>query len=205
MATDTILFFDTETNGLPKVRADAIAMPKNWPELVSISWRVFRRNGTFVKQETHLIRPNGWTLSAEATKIHGITQSRAEQDGTELATVLHAFRADYTAAFRVVAHNLQFDKNVVLAMFHWFLHEDIGFWNDATNYCTMRDAYGVAAVSMTGGKRPQDPSSPKAAPYKKLDVLYRETFGTEPPPAAHTADRDVEVLATVFWKLHPKL
>ena len=192
----SILFFDTETNGLPKVRADARAMPKNWPELVSISWQVYQRDGTFVKKETHIIRPNGWQFSADATAIHGISQDQAEHLGEDLETVLHAFRDDCLAAFRVVSHNLQFDKNVVLAMFLWHLHEDIDFWKDEKNYCTMRDAHGLAAVSYArpSGVQPR---------YKKLDALYRETMGTDPPPAAHTADRDVAVLAAVFWKLHP--
>ena len=40
-----ICFFDVESNGLPKNRnIDGNVEPNNWPELLSIAWKIYEAN-----------------------------------------------------------------------------------------------------------------------------------------------------------------
>jgi DNA polymerase III epsilon subunit-like protein len=189
-----ILFFDTETTGLPKDKGlNAILQRGNWPDLVSISWIVYDK-GERVKKESHIIRPQGWFIPADAAKIHGITDEIANIQGEGLREVLHAFTADLRGCNYVVAHNMEFDRNVLHAAYKWRLAADPReFWPYEAEVCTMvlsRDELRLPA------------KYPKANdPYKlpRLDELYEATFATKAPSGAHSADRDTEVLTAIFW------
>lgn len=181
------LYFDTETTGLPRdKRVDALSASVNWPDLVSISW-ILSKGAEIVKKEYHIIRPQGWTVPAESSRIHGITQEIAE-GGKDLGEVLALFKEDLEKASRVIAHNMQFDKNVVFHAYAWRLRIDPRpFWPSA-QFCSMQKAKEEMKLP---GMYPQSND-----PYKmpKLDELYIDTFQESPPANAHSAIRDVEVL-----------
>ena len=84
-----ITFFDTETTGLPKRRnSNALESDDNWPEIVSVAWAVYERDGTLVKKCYSLIKPDGWTIPEDSIKIHGITEEKAHAEGRDLRDVL---------------------------------------------------------------------------------------------------------------------
>jgi DNA polymerase III epsilon subunit-like protein len=104
-----IVIFDTETTGLPTMRRiSAMDMKDNWPDLVSICWRTFV-NRVEVTKHYYVIKPMGWVIPEEASKIHGITNEVASE-GHDMKEVLALFREDIINADRIVAHNLDFDK-----------------------------------------------------------------------------------------------
>ncbi len=188
-----ILFFDTETTGLPKDRnLNAILQRGNWPDLVSISWIVYD-GGVQVKKESHIIRPQGWNIPADAAKIHGITDEIAHEQGVSLRDVLHTFTTDLQGCKYVVAHNMEFDRNVLHAAYKWRLNADPReFWPYEAEICTMvlsRDELRLPA------KYPK-PNDPFKMP--RLDELYEATFNAKAPAGAHSADRDTEVLVAIF-------
>jgi len=189
------LFFDTETTGLPKHKAiSALQMKGNWPDLVSICWIVFD-DGVRLKKEYHVIKPDGWTIPAEASRIHGITEEKAYAEGESLKTVLKIFKDDCIAASCIVAHNMVFDRNVVFNAFAWRLN--IGpsiFWKYNNELCSMMMSKNELKIP---SKYPKVSDMYK---YPTLDELYRATFLKDPPGNAHSADRDVEVLQEVFFK-----
>lgn len=194
--TRTVIF-DTETTGLPKLRRiSALDKKDNWPDLVSICWRTFE-NGVETGKQYHLIKPMGWTIASEATAIHGITNEMAEQ-GDDLREVLTLFRKDITNADTIVAHNLDFDKNVILHAFLWRLNEPIVFWPDRADFCT-------AEVTKSILKLPSKYPRPGDI-YKMptLNELYEYIFHESAPPNDHSAERDVDVLQRIYWAL-PKL
>lgn len=187
------LYFDTETTGLPKdKKVDALLASVNWPDLVSISWMLC--NGEeIVKKAYYIVRPQGWTIPAESSKIHGITQEVAE-GGTPLAEVLELFKQDLLRASQVIAHNMHFDKNVVFHSYAWRLRVDPRtFWPSA-ELCSMIKAKEEMKLP---GMYPRSKD-----PYKmpKLDEVYVDTFHECPPANAHSANRDVEVLQKIVCK-----
>ena len=189
------LIFDTETTGLPRHKTvGALQIPRNWPDLVSICWIVFD-GATRIKTEYHIIRPEGWTVPAAASQIHGITEEVAVATGVSLAPVLESFKEDCKAADRIVAHNLFFDRNVVFHGFKWRLGEDpISFWDSRKEFCTMMKSKDDLKIPS------QYPKPGDLYKFPSLDELYRATFGSEPPGAAHSADRDVDVLKEIYWR-----
>ncbi len=191
--TDKVIIFDTETNGLPKsYKKGGLEAPNNWPDIVSICWMLFS-GGKLLWKEYHIVRPDGWTVNEESTAIHGITHEFAERVGRPLAEVLAAFRRDVTGCRRLVAHNLNFDMNVMLSAYKWRLQEDPTVWwpSPEAQLCTMLKATDELKI----------PNPHGYASYKwpKLDELWTATFGTEPPADAHSADRDVDVLQKIYW------
>lgn len=188
-----LVFFDTETTGLPaNDKIPALNHRTNWPDIVSICWMVFE-NDTRIKKEEYIIRPEQFTIPPESTKIHGITQRQAEQEGTPLGHVLTKFADDIKGANVLCAHNLNFDKNALFHAYKWRLNRDpLRFWPANAEFCTMKESQDELKLPT---KYPT-----AAEPYKrpKLSELYFHQFG-QPMENAHTAGGDVEALQRIFF------
>lgn len=192
------LIFDTETTGLPvDKRTGALKRKANWPDLVSICWMLFDGDKA-VSENYFIICPDGWTIPAETAAFHGISQEKATAEGKPLADVLALLRQDIEKSSRLVAHNLEFDKNVLFNAYAWRLQIDPRtFWDDAKDFCSLQKSKGEMKIP---GRYPKSND-----PYKmpKLDELYQDTFGEPAPPDAHNAKRDVAVLQKIIFKRWP--
>ena len=130
------LIFDTETTGLPRDKnMPAHLRKENWPDLVSIAWKVYEA-GTLIRLHSFLIKPEGWTIPPEATKIHGISQEKAETSGVTLKVAMEAFCRDISTSGKIIAHNLAFDKQVVLNSLYWRLSLTSVVWSPLADICT---------------------------------------------------------------------
>jgi len=191
-----VFFFDTETTGLPKDRyVAADYMIHNWPDIVSISWMVFV-DKQMTKKETFLIQPDGWTISEEVSKIHGITHEYAKKEGGSLRNALEIFKKDLESCDVIVAHNIEFDRNVLLNAYKWRLHMDISFWPYEIEFCTA--THSKADLKLPSRQKVVNLCDPYKIP--RLDELYEATFGIVAPKDAHSSDRDVDVLQKIFWE-----
>ena len=86
------LFFDTETTGLPyHDYISAEESPANWPRLVQLSWIMTDGEGNIIKEMNKFVIPEGFTIPADATEIHGISTEYASYWGEKLERVLHVF------------------------------------------------------------------------------------------------------------------
>jgi DNA polymerase III epsilon subunit-like protein len=189
-----IIFFDTETTGLPKnKKIAALDSSNNWPNLVSICWMVFE-NSEHVRTEYHIIKPEGWKIPEDSVKIHGITEANAYRNGMALQEVLALFKYDIESAGYIIAHNIHFDKNVVFHAYKWNLGVDpTKFWNSGSELCS-------AELSKDELKLVGMYTKPGEYKFPRLDELYYATFKEPPPINAHNALRDVEVLQKIVWK-----
>ncbi len=198
MSVRRVVIFDTETNGLPRNwKLSGIDEANNWPDLVSICWKVYD-NGQHKWTENFIIRPDGWTITAESTSIHGISHEFAVSVGRPLAEVLEKFKTDIKGCTKLVAHNLNFDSNVMQSAYKWRLGDDpLTWWPTGAHFCTM----------LTSTDELKIPNKHGYADYKwpKLDELYTATFNEAPPANAHSADRDVDVLAKIYWTRYDTL
>jgi len=89
-----ILFLDTETSGLPNDWNAPITDLDNWPRLVQIGWVIKNELGKTLLEQERIIRPDGFEISKESVKIHGIYQHWAESTGMDLSLVLKEFHYD---------------------------------------------------------------------------------------------------------------
>lgn len=104
-----ILFYDTETTGLPN-RNRPFSHPGQ-PYLTQLGF-LFERDGLDVHSCDTLIKPTGpeWQISAQAAAITGITREMCEAEGRPIEEVLDEF-VDYTAeADLLICHNVSFDS-----------------------------------------------------------------------------------------------
>ena len=112
------LLFDCETTGLPHRRNLSPWDVSGWPRLVQLAWEFYDSFGNPEDMHCHIIRPDGFEIPAEATRIHGISHSRAVREGEDLIRVLDEFgEAIERPEITLVAHNLDFDRGVVGAEF----------------------------------------------------------------------------------------
>jgi DNA polymerase III subunit epsilon len=181
------LFFDTETADLPR-RWDAPASDvHNWPRLVQLAWVACDANGTPDSPEVYLIRPDGFSIAAGAFERHGISTARATAEGVPLKPVLDRFLAIVEGSAVLVAHNVDFDANVVGAE---FIRAGLANRLDQrTRRCTMKESTNFC--KLPGGR-----------PYKwpTLTELHTILFG-QPFDNAHDATADCLACMRCFFAL----
>ncbi len=181
------LFFDTETNGLPKNWKAPVTQVNNWPRLVQIAWILYDAKGNEVDRNDHIIQPVGFSIPRAASDVHGITLARAKAEGIPLQTVLQEMADQIGKSTHLVAHNMSFDEKIVGAE---FLRS--GFPNTIPNkkrLCTMHSSTDFCAIpGMYGYKWP------------KLSELHIKLFGKD-FEEAHNAAADINATAKCFWEL----
>lgn len=106
---DDVLYFDTETTGVPERTAKWDVDFMEYPHIVQIAWIFDGR------EESHIIRPNGWEIPQEAIDVHGITTEYALEHGEPFASVVDMFIQDCRIAGLICGHNIHFDTGIVKA------------------------------------------------------------------------------------------
>jgi DNA polymerase III epsilon subunit-like protein len=157
-----MLVFDVETTGLPKSR---YLTPKNvddWPHIVQIAWILNDEEKMFY------VKPDNYIIPEESTKIHGITTDFADKNGLPIKQVLDIFEQDCNQADILVAHNADFDKNVILASCYRNKRNSL-FLLDKKIYCTMKSNVEVCKLPGKYGYK-----------YPRLEELYYFLFKKKP-------------------------
>lgn len=191
-----ILLFDTETTGLPKQRVPAKHLENNWPHIVSISW-IIVENNVIIDKQSYIIKPNNWVIPPDSTAIHGITQEQAMHEGVSLEYAMHKFM--YEPYDLMLAHNLDFDENVVVNAIYWDLNQKKFDTFPHPKRCTMRASTDICKLPgrYSGYKQPT------------LTELYKNTFGRLPDTSRlHGSLYDTEILAEIVlnnMKLREKI
>ncbi|MFZ2054912.1 MAG: 3'-5' exonuclease [Candidatus Aminicenantales bacterium] len=182
--------FDCETTGLPRTRYFSPDDVEGWPRLVQVAWGRFDSRGNAEEAACHIIRPDGFRIPADATKIHGITQARALRAGRELGEVLDEFLG---AAERpgtvLVAHNLDYDFGVIGGELVR-MGKPLRFL-DIPGICTMKSTTDLCRLPRPGGFGFKWPT---------LEELHVHLFGRA-YEGAHDAARDLEACARSFFRL----
>lgn len=111
------LVFDTETTGLPKNWRAPTSDLDNWPRMIQVAWILFDEAGKEISKESHIIKPEGFIIPPEATKVHGISTEKAETEGEDLKTILNEFSNTMSKAEVLIAHNMGFDEKIIGAEF----------------------------------------------------------------------------------------
>lgn len=190
------LFFDTETTGLPKDRKkDATMGPDNWPDAVSIAW-IVTEDSKPIRGKYSIIQPSGWQIPEESIRIHGITQQMAETNGIPLSHVLGDFVRDLRNVDIVIAHNLEFDKNVIIAAALYRCKDDLAMKWPRYEFCTCEGAREITKIPLAKQTLYFKFKSPR------LSELYTHVFGSAPPESIlHTSLGDVQLLVALFFKV----
>lgn len=185
MTINDVLFFDSETTGVPPRNADWKTEYEEFPHIVQLAWMIGN------KVESHIIRPDNWVVPEEAAEIHGITTERALAEGEPFALVVDMFIADCLDAGLVCAHNIYFDTSIIKANILRELGREYYDANDVESALfkgkridTMRPTMKWVDARAANGR----------LKFPKLEELYSRCFPGETFPA-HDALEDVKALA----------
>ena len=189
-----ILFFDTETNGLPRTRCNPTAA--DYPSIVQLAWQLWESTPTgnrLLSRHSHIVRPPMnivWNLESQG--FHKITHQQAMDEGMYASDVIRLFRDDLGTADMIVAHNLTFDFEVLNAE-----AERRGIpplvW-PARSLCTMKESKDFC-------KLPSASRHHSDYKYPKLSELHTLLFGSTDDITFHNADHDVEATQQCFYDL----
>ena len=184
-----ILFFDTETTGIPKDYKAPVSDSQNWPRLVQIAWILTDNDGKQVEAASAIIRPDDFEIPEAAAKIHGITTAMAMAQGVSIRTALARFweHCQNAAVNLVAGHNISFDDKIVRAEFHRLKWPD--HLEGRTRVCTMMTS--TKYCNLPGNYGPKWP---------KLQELHKKLFKEE-FTEAHNAAADIQATVRCFFEL----
>ncbi|MBI5726725.1 MAG: 3'-5' exonuclease, partial [Ignavibacteriales bacterium] len=157
------------------------------PRMVQLAWLLFDDKGGQQASGNHIIQPVGFSIPADAARVHGITTERAMQEGVALLPVLEEFREQIEKASFLVAHNISFDEKIIGAEYIRNKIPDVT--NGKSKICTMTGSVNYCAIS-----------GPYGFKWPKLSELHRKLFGAD-FNEAHNAMVDIGATAKCFWEL----
>ena len=194
-----VLYFDTETNGLPKSRGGSDTDVNNHPAPVEIAWQIWS-DGILLKRRSALIKPDpDLVWDAGSAMIHKIYKPFALANGAPAADVFTEFKTDCISCDIIISHNLAFDLPVVKCACLRLWPADLDFsWLPAKQICTMKLMTPVCKLSYKDSKYPQRPGSYK---QPRLGELHTYLFGNAGVYDAHRAGSDVDCLVACSHEL----
>jgi len=135
--------FDTETTGLVNSKLD-LAHPSQ-PHLVALSALQVDMGINHIQQSTSkVVTPYGWEWddTNEAFKVHGLTAEYCALNGRDEKHVLDEILHLWNNRSSLVAHNLQFDKNIISIAIARYYPKEVALlsaWREAPGVCTMKE------------------------------------------------------------------
>jgi len=183
------LFFDTETTGLPRDFNAPSNNTSNWPRLVQLSWILTDVKGKIIREENHIVYPDGFTIPRSSSDVNGITMEIAQTNGEKIKDILERFINDLHYCKQLVGHNIDFDKKVVGAEMIRLGDPDV--MNNYPSVDTMMESIDFCHIEDLYGRRNKFPKLSEL-----YTILFNETFAD-----AHDALNDVKATMRCFWRL----
>jgi len=185
------LFFDCETTGLPRIRYFSPEVADEWPHLVQLAWARYDVRGNPDGAHCHIVKPEGFTIPPDSTRIHGITDAHARRVGRDLVEVLDEFlEAAYAPGTTLVAHNFDYDRGVIGSELVR-TRKPLGFL-ELRGVCTMKETTDLCALPRPGGG--------SGNKWPTLEELHFYCFGYS-YEGAHDAANDIGACARSYFKL----
>jgi DNA polymerase-3 subunit epsilon len=191
-----VLVFDTETTGLPPKNTPT-NRTDSWPYIVQLSWVIYNDETKQVEEEKDYIISLGThiPISSESTAIHGITGELSRARGVSIDVALFDFKMAANRCGRMVAHNIEFDKNMLIVEFY-----RARIFNNVfppSEYCTMKNGTSLCKLVKVWN------DGKTSLKFPKLVELYHGLFGADAPApeGLHNAKVDVDVCLKCYVKM----
>ncbi|MFP5516338.1 MAG: 3'-5' exonuclease [Alphaproteobacteria bacterium] len=195
----TLLFYDTETTGLPDFKAPSDAAHQ--PHITQIAALLTDEAGNKLASLDLLVRPDGWTIPVELQQLTGITMERAEAGGVPELVALSAFEALWRRATLRIAHNESFDARILRIGFKRFAGIcDPDEWKDGPAKCTQVLSTPILKLPPTERMIAAGRNHHKSA---NLREAY-EFFTGKPLSGAHNAMIDVMGVKAVWFAIQER-
>lgn len=197
-ALPTAIVYDTETTGLPLWNKPSD--DPGQPHVVEIAAIVANREGE-INRWSAIIKPDGWTISDDVAKIHGITTEKALAEGRDAGVVFAEFAGMWAACDFRVAHSESFDARMVRIAFKRHRPADADLWKAGKAFCTADLSTNICKLPATDNMR----AAGRGHQFKKpkLSEAYRFFFN-EDFADAHRAMPDAVACLKIYreiWRL----
>ena len=182
-----LLFFDTETTGLPKNMKAPVTNLDNWPRLVQLAYLVYDFDGYLIHSSNKIIIPNGFIIPNSASNIHNITTQIATQRGSDINDVFELFLIHLERAKLIVAHNMAFDEKIIGS--ELIRMNKVNVLESKEKVCTMLQTVELCKIKGQYGYK-----------WPGLTELHLHLFNCKFEDE-HDALADVHATAKCFWEL----
>jgi len=194
-----ILFYDTETTGLP-LFSEPSEHPGQ-PHIVQIAALLTDDDGKKISSVDLIIEPYGWAMDDRALAVHGITVEHATAVGVPADAAFEVFLTLWRHAEKRIGFNEPFDARMVRIELCRLLgknHATSGDWKAgnaecvkvlATPFC--KEIPPTDKMMAAGRKHPKTP---------KLTEAYAVIMG-KPMTNAHNAMGDVIATRALYFKI----
>ena len=150
-----ILIFDLETIGFPRYKHAKPFQTYHYDNarIIEIGYVIINPSGETLKSVNHFVKYDK-VVNIENSFIHGITNDMVMEHGVMIDDVLDELTNDLTNVDTIVAHNIEFDYNVLLSeVYRKYNHFKplLGLLYSKDLHCTMQ----IGKKYMPSGKYPK--------------------------------------------------
>lgn len=185
-----LLFFDTETNGLPINFHAPMSDTAAWPRVTQLAWELCWENGETIVKSAEYITPDGWVIPKEDFFLkNGHTTERNIELGMPMDLMLDYFIEDLNSADLLIAHNMGFDLPVITCEMHRYGKKPK---KKTEKYCTKIHSTPICKIP--------NQWYPDEYKWPTLKEAY-EFFLGPMPDGAHQADFDVWACKEVYFSI----
>jgi DNA polymerase III epsilon subunit-like protein/predicted transposase YbfD/YdcC len=107
------LFIDIETTGLSLKDSETYENLDNWPYIVQLGFILYDDNFGNLSERNIILKPENYTIPFESTKIHGISNDFAINNGENRSDVLSFMDRILSKVDIIIGHNVEFDLNTL--------------------------------------------------------------------------------------------
>ena len=151
--------------------------------------KINTENFKLIKEHNYIIKPDNYEIKND--KIHNISHQMAEFVGIPFIDAIKNIKDDLATGDLLVAHNLIFDKNVLLSeLYRYNLHDECKLVNDLPTFCTSVNCAHITKIRYNNREFKQP----------KLSELYRHLFNSD-ATNLHDALQDTRVMVKIFFEL----
>ena len=203
----TIIFFDTETTGLPLFKEPSDHQDQ--PHITQLAAELcVEETGETLGAMNMLIKPEGWTIPEDLQALTGITMDKAERFGVPAKVAMDAFLELWCNADLRAAHNEPFDARIlriaIMRCAYWSgeaMQTGAGeipfadYWKAAPAFCTQTNSTRILNLPPTEkmlAKKMKGPKSPN------LGEAYYHFTGLV-LDGAHNAQVDIMAAKAVYY------
>jgi hypothetical protein len=189
------LFFDTKTIGITKKPGSKFTDIENWPRVTQLTFQVYNAECKMYKSFSKFVKPNGWEIPKDDKFFiqNRISQEFLLSSGFPIEKVLEVFKLEINSCKYFISHDLEYDKNVVLA--EYCRIGALNFQNKPINIC-------VQQISIDVVKKPAYGNTTKLAKPSLTD-LNQFLFGV-PYKKSHDSPANLSTLAKCFFAMKRK-
>ena len=209
-----VIIFDTETTGLPKSRQSLVTNTEEWPHIVQFSYIVYDMLANKLEKVVDSIvkLPTEILIPIESSAIHNITKEISDEHGVPIKEVINNFVKDLAECSMLIAHNLEFDMNMLIVELLRMNREAELIEDESTvelnnsayetimkigKYCTMKETEkkcNIKAISKSGKEYTKFPT---------LSELHYFLFKSY-PKNIHNSLNDILICLRCFYILQKK-